>query len=255
MSKASNQNNNASFSFQLANNNIKTQFIKNVFSSVAKHYDLMNNIMSFGIHNLWKDEFCDHFFNLNGSLLDVAGGTGDIAFRFYRKAKKYNANPHITICDISYDMLEQGRNKAIDTNLLENIEYINCDAESLPFLDNSFDNFAIAFGIRNISNILISLKEAYRVLKPGGQFVCLEFSKVQNSFVSKLYDLYSFNFIPLIGKFITGDKKAYQYLIESIRVFPDQKNFCQMIEQVGFQNVKFRNLSFGVVAIHSAYKL
>ncbi|BAG40076.1 ubiquinone/menaquinone biosynthesis methlytransferase UbiE [Orientia tsutsugamushi str. Ikeda] len=250
-----NNGNKSTFGFQLVDSDKKNQLVAKVFDSVTQHYDLMNNILSLGVHYFWKQKFCNRFFDFNGSLIDVASGTGDIALTFYRKAKKCYAIPNVTICDINYNMLQKCREKAVDSNLLENIHYINCNAENLPFADNSFDNFSIAFGIRNVTNIKASLQEAYRVLKPGGQFLCLEFSKVENRYVSKLYDLYSFNLIPLIGKIVANNQQAYQYLVESIRTFPEQQDFCQIINSVGFQNVKFCNLTFGIVAIHSALKL
>ncbi|KJV55863.1 ubiquinone/menaquinone biosynthesis methyltransferase family protein [Orientia chuto str. Dubai] len=184
-----NNDNRTTFGFQFVNKSEKKKLVADVFDSVAHRYDLMNNILSLGIHHFWKQKFCNRFLDFNGSLIDVASGTGDIALTFYRKAKQYHVAPNVTICDINYSMLQRCREKAVDNNLLENIHYINCNAEKLPFSDNSFDNFSIAFGIRNVTDITAALQEAYRVLKPGGQFLCLEFSKVENAYISN-YTIY-----------------------------------------------------------------
>lgn len=257
MSKDNNNNDNdqVNWGFKKVLPTQKEQLVTELFSSITQHYDLMNNIMSFGIHHLWKKELCNYLFNLQGSLIDVACGTGDIAFNFYRKAIKYNVTPNITMCDINYDMLMQARERAVNNNMLENICYINCNAESLPFASNSFDNFSVAFGIRNVANMASAIAEAHRVLKPGGRFVCLEFAKVDNACVRSLYDLYSFAAIPLAGKFFANNWQAYQYLVESIRTFPCQQEFCCMLTKAGFQHVKYRNLTLGIVAIYSASKL
>lgn len=229
----------------------KAKMVGDVFSSVASRYDLMNNVMSFGIHHLWKDQFCTLVPNHAENILDVAGGTGDIALRCLKNGDE---NRIVTICDINYEMLKTGKDKAIDQGILSRLNYIQGDAEKLPFADHSFDCYTIAFGIRNVTNIDAALHESYRVLKPGGRFLCLEFSKVNSDIMQKLYDLYSFNIIPKIGKCIARDEGAYRYLSESIRQFPDQDKFAAMIKNANYKNANYRNLTGGVVAIHTGYK-
>lgn len=233
----------------------KEGMVKDLFSQVSTKYDLMNNLMSFGIHNIWKDTLISNIHNLNGKLLDVAGGTGDIAFRLYKKAIKSNIVPNITIADINPEMLKIAKDKAINNNMLFGIDFVECNAEKLPFDDNSFDYYTISFGIRNVTNIDLVLQEAYRVLKPFGKFICLEFSKINNSLLETLYKAYSFNIVPIIGKIITSNEEAYKYLVESIDLFPDQNTFQSMIEEEGFKNVKYQNLSLGIASIHTAYKI
>lgn len=240
------------FGFKKVATSEKAKMVGDVFSSVARRYDLMNNVMSFGIHHLWKDKFCDLIPGHAENILDVAGGTGDIALRAIK-----NGSPkrQVTICDINYEMLIEGKNKAIDQGILSGINYILGDAEHLPFADNAFDCYTIAFGIRNVTNIEKALAESYRVLKPGGKFLCLEFSKVESDLMRKLYDLYSFNIIPKFGALIAGNEDAYRYLSESIRKFPDQERFTSMIKNAGYSNVHYRNLSNGIVAVHMGYKI
>lgn len=233
----------------------KRNLVRDIFSNVASKYDLMNDLMSLGVHRLWKDEFVRKITNLNSNILDVASGTGDIAFRIMRLAKLQNMAPKLTLCDINQDMLTIARNRAIDNNILTGPEYICADAEKLPFADNIFDYYTIAFGIRNIPKIDQALKEAYRVLKPNGRFLCLEFSKIEHDCLSKIYDFYSFNIIPKIGKIIADNEAAYQYLVESINLFPDQDSFGVMLKDAGFSNVNYKNLTFGVTAIHTGDKL
>jgi demethylmenaquinone methyltransferase/2-methoxy-6-polyprenyl-1,4-benzoquinol methylase len=233
----------------------KEGMVKDLFSQVSTKYDLMNNLMSFGIHNIWKDTLISNIHNLNGKLLDVAGGTGDIAFRLYKKAIKSNIVPNITIADINPEMLKIAKDKAINNNMLFEIDFVECNAEKLPFDDNSFDYYTISFGIRNVTNIDLVLQEAYRVLKPFGKFICLEFSKINNSLLETLYKAYSFNIVPIIGKIIASNQEAYKYLVESIDLFPDQNTFRSMIEAEGFKNVKYQNLSLGIASIHTAYKI
>lgn len=242
------------FGFEKVTSDQKRTLVDKVFSDVANKYDLMNDLMSFGVHRLWKDEFCSMIPNLNGTVLDVAGGTGDIAFRLKANAKKQNKDPHITICDINPAMLNIGKDKAIDQNILTKLDMLVADAEKLPFDDNSFDYYTIAFGIRNMLSIEKALDEAYRVLKPTGKFLCLEFSKVQNDMIRPLYSLYSFNLIPAIGQFVAKNQGAYKYLAESISLFPDQDSFKTMIQTAGFADVKYKNLTFGVAAIHYGFK-
>ncbi len=233
----------------------KESLVKDIFSNVADKYDLMNNLMSFGIHHLWKDKLIQEVFDFNSNILDVAGGTGDIAFRLYKKGMSVNITPNIIVADINPEMLQLCKNKAIDTNILSGINFVECNAENLPFDDESFDYYTISFGIRNITNIDVALKEAHRVLKPLGKFICLEFSKIDNSIIQKLYDTYSFNIVPTIGKIVASNEKAYKYLVESIDLFPDQEIFKSMIEDAGFKNVKYHNLTFGISAIHKGYKI
>ena len=247
-------NNNQNFGFEKVTSKEKRTRVDSVFSDVADKYDLMNDLMSFGVHRLWKDEFCKMIPNLNSTILDVAGGTGDIAFRLKKKGKKQNNEPHIVVCDINRDMLQVCKDRAVDRNILNKFDLIVADAEKLPFPDNSFDYYTIAFGIRNVLCLEKVLKEAHRVLKPTGKFLCLEFSKVQNDFVRPLYDFYSFNLIPTIGGCVANNKDAYKYLAESISLFPDQEDFKTMVQDAGFSDVNYKNLTFGVAAIHYGFK-
>lgn len=230
----------------------KARLVGGVFSSVASKYDVMNDAMSLGIHRLWKDRMINELNPRVGSkLLDVAGGTGDIAFRFLNKTQ----DGSVTICDINPDMLSEGKKRTIDKNILHDIEWVCGDAEKLPMPSSIFDYYTIAFGIRNVTNIANAIAEAYRVLKPGGRFLCLEFSHVDNPILSKVYDVFSFKIIPQIGKVVAGDEASYRYLVESIRKFPKQEEFAGMIRQAGFENVKYIDLSGGVVALHSGWKV
>ena len=188
----------------------------------------------------------------NFKLLDVAGGTGDITFRFLKNS---GPNTKAVIYDISPEMLEVGRQRAENKNLLDRIELIEGNAESLPFEDKSFDAYTIAFGIRNVPRFEQAIEEAYRVLKPGGRFLCLEFSEVQMPILDKIYELYSFNAIPSIGKIAVGDSESYRYLVESIRKFPNQEKFAGIIRKAGFEQVKYRNLSGGIAAMHSGWRI
>jgi len=239
------------FGFKSVDEDEKSSMVRGVFDSVARRYDLMNDLMSAGMHSLWKHEMVS-MLNPKSDMhiLDVAGGTGDIAFRMRSKA-----DCKVTILDINQKMLDEGYNRALNKNLLNGFEWVCADAENLPFEDNYFDAYTIAFGIRNVTHIDKALSEARRVLKPGGRFLCLEFSQIPNDMLQKLYDGYSFNVIPKVGKWVTGDAAAYTYLVESIRKFPNQEKFAAMIKTAGFGNVSFRNLTQGVVAIHSARKL
>ncbi|HJK86749.1 MAG TPA: bifunctional demethylmenaquinone methyltransferase/2-methoxy-6-polyprenyl-1,4-benzoquinol methylase UbiE [Candidatus Megaira endosymbiont of Nemacystus decipiens] len=246
--------NDADFSFQKVSSDQKRKLVGDVFSDVAKKYDIMNDIMSFGVHRIWKSEFCNMIYNYDAKILDVAGGTGDIAFRIKEKAKTHGADPYIVVTDINPDMLDLCQKRAIDNNMLSNLEFVVSDAENLPFQSNSFDYYTISFGIRNVVNIDCVLKEAYRVLKPGGRFLCLEFSKVQNECLDSLYNFYSFNIIPTIGGCVANNKDAYRYLAESINLFPDQNKFKCMIEAQNFKKVGYKNLTFGIAAIHYGTK-
>jgi len=247
--------NDKNFGFEKVTSAEKRTLVDGVFSDVANKYDLMNDVMSFGVHRLWKDEFCRMVPNLNSTILDVAGGTGDISFRLKDNAKKQNRNPHIVVCDINHDMLKVCKNRAIDHNILHRFDLVVIDAEKLPFPDNSFDYYTIAFGIRNMLSLEKTLAEAYRVLKPTGKFLCLEFSKVQNDFMRLLYDFYSFKLIPSIGGYVANNRDAYKYLAESINLFPDQETFKTMVQNAGFSDVSYKNLTFGVAAIHYGFKI
>lgn len=234
--------------------NLKQSLVGKVFSNVASRYDIMNDAMSFGIHRYWKRMLLTQLKNTKYSLLDVAGGTGDIAKLYYQKSKLRDHNPYITICDINNDMLNVGRDKLINNNI-NNINYLCANAENLSIIDNSFDYYTIAFGIRNVTNIQKALDEAYRVLKPGGKFICLEFAQIDNELLAKIYDFYSFNVIPFMGKVIAGDSDSYKYLVESIRKFPHKEKFLSMIEISGFRECEYINLSNGVCAIWFGYKI
>jgi demethylmenaquinone methyltransferase/2-methoxy-6-polyprenyl-1,4-benzoquinol methylase len=230
----------------------KTKLVHGVFDSVAARYDLMNDLMSGGVHRRWKRRFIRRIRPRNGlKYLDVAGGTGDIAF----KIKKAAPNAEITLCDLTEEMLLVGRDRAVDKGYLNDFEWVTGNAEKLPFEDESFDVYTISFGLRNVTRIDSALKEAHRVLKPGGKFYCLEFSHVEDELIKKFYDLYSYNVIPKIGKIVASDEDSYQYLVESIRKFPDQEALCERIKKSGFHHAEYINMTFGVVAIHSAWKI
>lgn len=241
------------FGYKKVNPSDKTKLVEGVFDNVASRYDLMNDLMSGGIHRLWKNRFVQMMHpRANRKLLDVAGGTGDIAFR-YRKAAGESAK--ITVCDINKEMLKVGRDRAIDRGYLKGFEWVEGNAESLPFDDREFHLYSIAFGLRNVTHIDNALADAYRVLKPGGQFFCLEFSHLKNAALQKMYDEYSFRIIPKIGEVVAKDRDSYQYLVESIRQFPKQAELSARLETAGFENVKVVNLSGGIAAIHIGNKL
>ena len=230
----------------------KAGLVHGVFSSVASRYDLMNDVMSGGVHRLWKDAMMDWLAPRDDQrLLDVAGGTGDIAFRFLKRAPGASA----VVLDMTEDMLVEGRKRADATAVADRLDWVTGDAMALPFEDGSFDVYTISFGIRNVTRIGDALSEAYRVLRPGGRLMVLEFSQLPNAGLQRLYDLYSFNVIPRMGQAIAGDRDSYQYLVESIRKFPDQETFAGMIRAAGFGQVKYRNLSMGIAALHSGWKL
>lgn len=239
------------FGFRRVDSEAKASLVRGVFDSVASRYDIMNDAMSAGMHRLWKRDFVGAVDIRPGmQCLDVAGGTGDIAFRLRDRGAA-----DVTICDINHAMLREGQHRADDANRLTDLRFICGNAESLPFPDNYFDLYTIAFGIRNVTYKEKALAEAHRVLKPGGRFMCLEFSKVKAEPLAKLYDSYSFHVIPRLGSMIAGDKESYQYLVESIRMFPPQEVFAEMMRAAGFASVRFTNMTGGVVAMHSGYKL
>lgn len=230
----------------------KAGLVHGVFSSVASRYDLMNDVMSLGIHRLWKDAMMDWLAPRPGQrLLDVAGGTGDISFRFLRRAPGAEA----VVLDLTEPMLREGRRRAEAASLSSRLGWVVGDAMALPFEDASFDAYTISFGIRNVTRIEDALAEAFRVLRPGGRLMVLEFSQLPNEGLQRLYDLYSYNVIPRMGQAIAGDRDSYQYLVESIRRFPDQDRFAGMIGDAGFEQVGYRNLSLGIAALHSGSKI
>ena len=236
------------FGFSEINIEEKEPLVKEVFSSVASKYDLMNDIMSFGLHRLWKRYIAaDIAIKDNDHILDLAGGSGDLSILF----KKKNPKASVIHSDINQSMLEEGQKKIIDQGLIISSMLIN--AEQIPFPDNSFHLVSIGFGLRNMTNKQSVLNEVFRCLKPGGRIVILEFSKIHPS-LEKIYDLLSFEIIPKIGKKIADDEKSYQYLAESIRVHPDQSTLLQMLNEAGFCKTKYTNLSAGIVAVHSGYK-
>ena len=240
------------FGFRQVAEDDKSGMVHGVFSGVADKYDLMNDVMSAGVHRIWKAAMMDWLAPRSSQrLLDVAGGTGDIAFRFLKRAPGAQA----VVLDLTENMLINGRKRAEAAKVAERLDWIVGDAMALPFEANSFDVYTISFGIRNVTRIGDALTEAYRVLKRGGRLMVLEFSQVRNPALKKGYDLYSFNVIPRLGQLIAGDRDAYQYLVESIRKFPDQDRFAEMLRQAGFENVKYRNLSMGIAALHSGWKL
>ncbi|MCU4651593.1 bifunctional demethylmenaquinone methyltransferase/2-methoxy-6-polyprenyl-1,4-benzoquinol methylase UbiE [Roseibacterium sp. SDUM158016] len=240
------------FGFRTVEEREKAGLVHGVFTNVASRYDVMNDVMSGGVHRIWKDAMMDWLAPRDGQrLLDVAGGTGDIAFRFLRRAPGATA----TVLDMTESMLIEGQKRAEATQVADKLEWIVGDAMALPFEDNSFDRYTISFGIRNVTRIPDALSEAFRVLRPGGRLMVLEFSQLPNEGLQKLYDLYSFNVIPRMGQVIANDRDSYQYLVESIRKFPDQESFASMIRAAGFERVAYRNLSFGIAALHSGWKI
>lgn len=240
------------FGFQTVDEDQKAGMVHGVFTNVASKYDIMNDAMSMGIHRVWKDAMMDWLAPRSGQkLLDVAGGTGDISFRFLTRAPGAEA----VVLDMTESMLVEGRKRAEAGAMAEALDWVVGDAMALPFPDNTFDVYTISFGIRNVTRVQDALNEAFRVLRPGGRLMVLEFSQIPNELMQKVYDAYSFNVIPKMGKAIAGDAESYQYLVESIRKFPDQDTFAAMIRTAGFENVKYRNLSMGIAALHSGWKI
>ena len=231
----------------------KPALVRGVFERVAGRYDLMNDLMSGGIHRLWKADLIDWLDPRPGQLLlDVAGGTGDIAFRYLRRAGK---EARAIVCDLTPAMLLVGRDRAIDRGVVKGIDWLAGDAQNLPLADRSVDAYTIAFGLRNVTDIDRALAEARRVLKPGGRFICLEFSQVILPLLKQLYDLYSFRVLPWMGRIVAGDRDSYVYLVESIRRFPAQGALIERMRAVGLDQASYRNLSGGIAALHSAWRI
>ncbi|MGB2407305.1 MAG: bifunctional demethylmenaquinone methyltransferase/2-methoxy-6-polyprenyl-1,4-benzoquinol methylase UbiE [Paracoccaceae bacterium] len=240
------------FGFETVTESEKAGRVQGVFGSVASRYDIMNDVMSGGIHRVWKDAMMDWLAPRSGQkLLDVAGGTGDIAFRFLKRA----GQGHATVLDLTEEMLVEGRKRAEASQMVDQLDWSVGDAMALPFPDNSFDVYTISFGIRNVTRPQDALSEAFRVLRPGGRLMVLEFSQIPNPAMQWAYDRYSFNLIPLMGQLIANDRDSYQYLVESIRKFPDQDMFLNMVRSAGFENAKYRNLTAGVACLHSGWKI
>lgn len=247
----------ASFGFRDVRLDEKQTMVDAVFHQVARRYDLMNDLMSAGMHRIWKDAAVSWLAppkrgKKEWRVLDVAGGTGDIATRIVERS---DGHARATVCDINESMLQVGRERAESFRYGDNLRFMLGNAEELPFPDNHFDGYTIAFGIRNVPRIEVALSEAYRVLKRGGRFLCLEFSEVDVPLLDSVYETYSFKIIPSMGRVVTGDADPYQYLVESIRKFPRQDRFAQMIGEAGFQRVDYRNFSGGIAALHSGWKL
>ena len=245
-----------SFGYREVGEDERQGLVNRVFSSVAGRYDLMNDLMSGGLHRLWKDDLVtrlnpprsDRAFR----LLDIAGGTGDVALRAIRRG---GCEVRAAIVDINADMLDVGRKRVADAGLDDRVALVEGNAEALPFNDRAFDACTIAFGIRNVTHIDQALAEAYRVLKPGGHFLCLEFSQCQVPILDRIYDVHSFEVIPRLGRLAANDEESYRYLVESIRKFPDQATFVGMIKAAGFANVSYANLTGGIAAIHSGWRI
>ncbi len=240
------------FGYQTVPEADKAGMVHGVFTRVASKYDVMNDLMSGGMHRLWKEAMMDWLAPRPGQrLLDVAGGTGDVAFRFLGRAPGSQA----VVCDMTESMLIEGRKRAEADRMAISLDWVVGDAMALPFADATFDVYTISFGIRNVTRIEDALTEAFRVLRPGGRLMVLEFSQIPNDLLQKAYDLYSFNVIPVMGQVVAGDRESYQYLVESIRKFPDQDTFASMIRRAGFDQVNYRNLTMGIAALHSGWKI
>ena len=240
------------FGYQTVEKNEKESKVASVFHSVAQQYDVMNDLMSFGIHRLWKRFTIDASGVRPGNkVLDLAGGTGDLTAKF---SKLVGREGKVILADINSSMLNVGRDKLRDKGLVQNIEYVQANAQYLPFEDNTFDIITIAFGLRNVTDKDMALRSMYRVLKPGGRLLVLEFSKPEHEIINKIYDFYSFNILPKMGDLVAKDGESYQYLAESIRMHPDQETLKSMMNEAGFEQTTYKNLTDGVVALHKGYK-
>lgn len=241
------------FGFSTVPEGQKEHLVRGVFDSVARNYDVMNDLMSGGLHRIWKRAMVAKLDPKPGwHTLDVAGGTGDIAFRILN-ATDHKA--HVTVCDINAEMIAVGRDRALDSGMAQGLDWTVGNAENLPFEDNTFDAWTCAFGVRNMTHIDRALSEAFRVLKPGGRFLCLEFSQVTSPVLSRVYDTYSFQILPRMGQVVARDRDSYQYLAESIRKFPKAPKYAEMIEAAGFKLVRFQRMTGGIVALHSGFKV
>lgn len=240
------------FGYKTVNVEEKAGKVAEVFHSVADNYDLMNDLMSLGIHRLWKQVAIEMSGVRSGhSVLDIAGGTGDLAAKFSRLVGPEGS---VVLADINQSMLQRGRDKLIDRGINSNVRFTQADAQCLPFPDNTFNLITIAFGLRNVTDKAMALRSMQRVLAPGGRLLVLEFSKPNNALFSKLYDSYSFNVLPKLGKLFANDADSYQYLAESIRMHPDQQTLLSMMDEAGFANTDFQNLTGGIVAVHRGIK-
>jgi len=241
------------FGFEEVSADEKPDRVNGVFAAVARNYDVMNDAMSLGVHRLWKNEFIRKISPRKDDVcLDVAGGTGDIAFRLMQKDSGVKS---VTVCDPSQEMMDVGQDRAIDKGILSGLDWVCSPAEDLPFKDNTFSLYTVSFGLRNVTDRQKGLEEAFRVLKPGGRFFCLEFSQVQLPVLDKIYELYSFNVIPKLGGMIAKDEESYKYLVESIARFPTQIQLEDMMKKAGFARVRHYNLSGGIAAIHQGWKI
>jgi demethylmenaquinone methyltransferase/2-methoxy-6-polyprenyl-1,4-benzoquinol methylase len=249
----------ADFGFRRVRASEKSSLVRAVFDGVAKRYDLMNDLMSFGIHRLWKQAMLDWLAPRPGMrLLDVAGGTGDIALRFLARAggQRAAAKPsQAIVCDVNEAMMEIGRDRALDSGVVTGLDWVCGSAEQLPFADRTADAYTIAFGLRNVTDIPRALREARRVLAPCGRFLCLEFSRVDTPILAALYEHYSFSVVPALGRMVTGREDAYRYLVESIRRFPDAPELAAKMREAGFARVQYRLLSGGIAALHSGWRI
>ncbi|MBF0263660.1 MAG: bifunctional demethylmenaquinone methyltransferase/2-methoxy-6-polyprenyl-1,4-benzoquinol methylase UbiE [Gammaproteobacteria bacterium] len=248
----SNQDEKTHFGYQTINKSDKVSEVAKVFHSVASKYDVMNDLMSMGIHRLWKRFTIDHSGVKQGNVvLDLAGGTGDLSAKFVAMVGKEGK---VVLSDINESMLNEGRDRLTNKGIVSNIEYVQANAEALPFPDNTFDCVTIAFGLRNVTDKDAALGSIFRVLKPGGRLLVLEFSKPHVPGLTPIYDFYSFNILPKIGKLVANDEDSYRYLAESIRMHPDQETLKSMMEAAGFENTSYHNMTGGIVALHKGFK-
>lgn len=240
------------FGYQTVEKSQKAAKVAEVFHSVAAKYDVMNDLMSFGVHRVWKRYTIERAAARTGqTILDIAGGTGDLTAKF---SKIVGPGGKVVLADINESMLKVGRNKLVDSGIVGNVEYVQANAECLPFPDNYFDRITIAFGLRNVTEKEKALESMYRILKPGGKLLVLEFSKPVLPALSKVYDVYSFSLLPAMGKIVANDSESYKYLAESIRMHPDQETLKQMMSEAGFDEVEYTNLTGGIVALHIGKK-